>query len=66
MKEFNENIMKVLELTKEMIVLSDQGGAASEDDSCIMLYGVIRDSAYKIRQLAEDEREGHRSKGRWD
>jgi hypothetical protein len=52
-------------LTKDMIVLSDQGGADSMDDSCIMLYGVVRDSAYKIRQLAENEREAHKAKGEW-
>jgi len=66
MQDYNENIVKALDLAKQMIVLSDEGGAACDDDSCIMLYGVIRDSAYKIRQLAEEEREGHRSKGRWN
>jgi len=66
MRECNENILKVLDLAREMIVLSDKGGADSEDDSCIMLYGVIRDSAYKIRQIAEDEKENHSSLGTWN
>jgi hypothetical protein len=66
MKECNENILKVLDLAREMIVVSDKGGADSEDDSCIMLYGVIRDSAYKIRQLAENEKESHKSNGTWE
>lgn len=66
MKECNENILKVLDLAREMIVLSDKGGADSEDDSCIMLYGVIRDSAYRIRKLAEDEKVSHKTNGNWE
>jgi hypothetical protein len=49
-----------------MIELADQGDADREDTGCGVLYGVLRDSAYKIRQLAEKERERHRAKGWWD
>lgn len=66
MKQYNKNIQRLLDLTREMVVLSDQGGAECVDDSCIMLYGVVRDCAYKIRHLAENEREAHRAKGDWD
>ncbi len=66
MKDCNDNIIKVLDLVKDMIVVSDEGSASSEDDSCIMLYGVIRDSAYKIRRLAEEERSKHEQSGDWN
>lgn len=66
MKECNQNIVDVLGLVKEMIILSDKGGAASEDDSCIMMYGVVRDCAYKIKKLAEEEKGRHVAADGWD
>jgi hypothetical protein len=61
----NEHILKTLELTKHMIELADKGDAAREDTGCGILYGILRDSAYKLRQLAEKEREAHIRKGIW-
>jgi hypothetical protein len=48
-----------------MIALADQGDADREDNGCGILYGVLRDSAYKLRQLAEDEKRNHIQKGWW-
>ncbi|MCF8107441.1 MAG: hypothetical protein K9J81_00460 [Desulfohalobiaceae bacterium] len=49
-----------------MIDLANQGVADREDDACAILYGVLLDSAYKIKRLAEKEKEIHISKGWWD
>ena len=49
-----------------MIILADKGDLDSEDDGCRVLYGMIRDCAYKIRARAESEREAHKKKGAWD
>jgi hypothetical protein len=48
-----------------MLTLSDEGDALREDAGCGILYGVIRDAAYKIRQLADAEKDGHIKKGWW-
>jgi len=48
-----------------MLDLADQGDAVREDSGCGVLYGVLRDSAYKINRLAESEREAHIKKGWW-
>jgi hypothetical protein len=48
-----------------MIQLANQGDADREDTGCGVLYGVLRDSAYKILQLAEEEKERHKAKGWW-
>jgi hypothetical protein len=48
-----------------MIGLANQGDEDREDTGCGVLYGVLRDSAYKILQLAEREKRRHRSKGWW-
>ena len=45
-----------------MFVLADQGDAGREDTGCGVLYSVLRDSAYKLKQLAELEKEAHEKK----
>jgi len=65
MHETNELIKQVLQLAKSMIILADKGQAIAEDDGCRLLYGVLQDSAYKIRMTAEKEIEAHRQSGRW-
>ncbi len=65
MKACNRIIIETLELTQAMIILSDKGDAAREDDGCGILYGVLRDSAYKIKKLAEAEKQNHEIAGRW-
>lgn len=61
----NENIRKTLALVDEMILLADNGDAAREDVGCGVLYGVLRDTAYKLRKLAEAEKKAHQVKGWW-
>jgi hypothetical protein len=46
-----------------MLELADAGDAAREDVGCGVLYGVLRDSAYKLQKLAEAEQEAHLRKG---
>jgi hypothetical protein len=65
MERCNKGIIKSLDLAKEMLLLSDEGDALREDSGCGVLYGIIRDSAYKIKKLAEAEREAHINKGWW-
>jgi hypothetical protein len=48
-----------------MMQLADQGDADREDTGCGVLYGVLRDSAYKLLQMAEIEKSRHKSKGWW-
>lgn len=65
MKPCDRAIRKTLELTERMIALADEGDSVREDSNCGILYGVLRDSAFRIRQLAEREREAHIRKGWW-
>ena len=48
-----------------MIEIADAGDIVREDAGCGVLYGVLRDSAYKIKKLAEEEKEAHMRKGWW-
>jgi len=65
MKLCDESIRKTLILVNEMLDLAEEGDANREDTNCGVLFGVLRDSAYKIRQMAEAEREAHIKKGWW-
>jgi hypothetical protein len=48
-----------------MIKTADKGDIEREDTGCGILYGVMRDSAYKLKQLAEEEKRKHIRKGWW-
>ena len=65
MRACDKHILKTLELTEKMIALADKGDADREDTGCGILYGVLRDSAYKLQKLAEREKEAHVKKGLW-
>lgn len=65
MKPCNLHIVKTLKLVDEMIYLADRGDADREDNGCGILYGVLRDSAFKLKKLAEEERLNHIRKGWW-
>lgn len=65
MRRCNHNIRKTLNLVDEMIRVADKGDIEREDNGCGILYGVLRDSAYKVKKLAEQEKEKHILKGWW-
>ena len=66
MKPCDNNLKKVITLAERMIRLADAGDADREDTGCGILYGMLRDSGYKIMQLAEAEKLKHIAKGWWD
>jgi len=64
-KPCDKNIIKALELADEMILLAQKGDEEREDSGCGILYGVLLDSGFKLRQLARKERTAHINKGWW-
>jgi hypothetical protein len=65
-KPCDHHLRQVLQLADRMIKLADAGDEDREDTGCGILYGMLRDSGYKIRQLAEAEKIKHIAKGWWD
>ena len=65
MKPCDASIKKTLKLVEDMLNLADEGDSVREDTGCGVLYGVVRDSAFKIKKLAETEKEAHIRKGWW-
>jgi len=64
-KRCDQNIRETLVLAEKMIDLASKGDVEREDVSCGILYGVILDAAYKIKKLAEEEKQAHVDKGWW-
>lgn len=66
MRPCNRSIVKTLELVEEMIRLADEGDVNREDSGCGILFGVMRDAAFHLKKLAEEEKAAHKSKGWWN
>ena len=61
----DQNIYETLRLVRKMLRLADEGDAHREDVGCGVLYGLLRDSAYKLQKVAEQEKLAHIRKGWW-
>ena len=57
--QLNENLRKVILLCHEMLELADHGDKIRQDIGCGVVFGTLRDGAYKVRQLAEKELKLH-------
>ncbi len=55
----NRHLEKVIALCSDMLELADMGDHYRLDDGCGVVFGSLRDSAYKIRKLAKDELTRH-------
>ncbi len=69
MAESNNEVMektlnRVIDLCYEMLELADHGDLFRNDDGCGILFGTIRDNAYKIRKIAEQEIQNHDERAR--
>jgi osmotically-inducible protein OsmY len=59
-------IRTILEMADRMIVISEQGFSCCDDDGCLLLNGMVRECAYRLRDAAEREREHHGTPGNSD
>ena len=62
MKPCDHNLQKALDLAEKLIALSFKGDDQREDNECGILYGVMRDAGFQIRNLAQREVQHHRRK----
>jgi len=65
MKPCDRNIVITLDLAEKMLQVAQQGESDQEDTGCGILYGVLRDAAFKIKGLADKEKQSHIRKGWW-
>ncbi len=62
----NNNLIEVMKIAQQMMDLADQGDDDRQDAGCGVLYGTLRDSAYKLKDLAKSEINQHKVKGKWE
>lgn len=65
-KPYNDNLKRLIQMTRDMLALSDEGDRDRNDDTCGIIYGILRDTGYRLRKLAEEECEKHKKSGKWD
>lgn len=56
-------IASVLEMSNRMLVVSEEGFRSCDDDGCLLLNGLVRECAYRLRDAAERERQVHGTQG---
>ncbi len=62
MKPCDLHLRETLDLANRMIELSYRGDEDREDDSCGILYGVMRDSGFRLKDLVTREIANHERK----
>ncbi len=55
----DENLRSLIALCGEMMELADRGDAERIDAGCGVVYGILRDAAYKMRRMAKTELQRH-------
>jgi hypothetical protein len=50
--ECDEHIARALELSDQLLEVANADRSGCEHDGCLLLDGIVRDSALKIRQVA--------------
>ncbi len=63
MTHINQHIEKLMQKSQELIDLSVVGCELAEDESCLLLFAVVQDCAYKILRQAKEELALHENKG---
>lgn len=62
MNPIDRNLKNVIELCYEMLQLADHGDQVRNDEGCGVVYGMLRDAAYKIRRVTEKELKDHQDR----
>jgi hypothetical protein len=61
----NKLLLTALDAAERLRALADEGESNSQDDGCCVLFAIVRDCAYRIRNRAQSEIGYHRLTGRW-
>ncbi len=65
LRPFNKNLRRLMRMTQEMLALAEEGDRDRQDASCGILYGILRDTAYRLRNMAAEECKRHEDAGKW-
>lgn len=62
MDDYNANIRLLIQITNDLISVADKGQGECTDENCMSLYGLAKDSGYRIKTAAEREFAAHIAK----
>ncbi|MBN1867756.1 hypothetical protein JW916_10730 [Candidatus Sumerlaeota bacterium] len=62
----NRHLKETIAIADRLIELAEEGEVECRDNGCAVVYGVVRDCAYRIRTEAERERTAHQALGQWE
>lgn len=65
MNKCNINLDELLKVANMLLEVSNNGDMDRDDSSCGVLYGIARDSAFKIISQTEQEILKHKESGKW-
>lgn len=60
----DDHIQTILDLSDQLVAISEAGFSCSDHDGCLLLNGIVRDCAFRLRDAAETEKEAHRARER--
>jgi hypothetical protein len=63
MMHINQHIEQLVQKSQELIDLSVEGCELAKDESCLLLFAVVQDCAYKILRHAKEELAFHENGG---
>ena len=66
MKPCNSNLIKVMDISRDLLSIAEKGDADRDDDGCGVLYGLVRDSGYNLIRHTLNEIEKHKKSGKWE
>ena len=62
----NKYISEALQIADDLMELANNEAGLVDEGGFGILFGVMRDCAYKIRAEAERERDAHKARGQWE
>ncbi len=59
----DNHFQTILDLSDRLVAVSELGFSCFDHDGCLLLNGIVRDCAFRLRDATEVERRAHMTKG---
>lgn len=59
----DDHFQTILDLSDQLLAISELGYSCFDHDGCLLLNGIVRDCAFRLRDAAEAERSVHLTQG---
>ncbi len=66
MKKCNQNLLKILDEVHKLLFVADIGDLQRDDIGCGVLYEIVREKAYHIKELTDKEIKNHKKSKKWN